>query len=132
MIKFSLSILLSFTLLQGFAQTPTANINTPMPTVPFGSNTGYEFGTMPTNLPSGGTYGASQDAADAYVNFVNDWIEYCGADKARVKWSTTSETVSEGIAYGLIISVYAGDKDMFDRLWAYYKQHMDGQELILQ
>ena len=43
-----------------------AQINTPSGvTKPFATNTSYAYGIMPTNLPSGGTYGASGDAATA-------------------------------------------------------------------
>ncbi|GAL64937.1 glycoprotein gp2 [Algibacter lectus] len=39
----------------------------------------------------------------------------------RIKFDTPSETVSEGIGYGMLLSVYANDKELFDGLWLYYK-----------
>ena len=42
----------------------------------------------------------------------------------RVKRPEASnDTVSEGIAYGMLIAVYMGDRTLFDGLWAYWKAH---------
>ncbi len=99
-----------------------AQINTPSgATKPFGSNTSYQYGMMPTNLPSGGTYGQSSEVATMYNNWKQKFVENCGANQARVRFDNTSETVSEGIAYGMLLAAYAADKNLFDRLWAYYK-----------
>ena len=84
--------------------------------VPFGKNTRYEYGIMPTNLPSGGTYGQAQKAADAYNAWKNAYVASCGSTY-RVKFDDGSSTVSEGIAYGMLLSVYADDKQLFDGLW---------------
>jgi endo-1,4-beta-D-glucanase Y len=40
------------------------------------------------------------------------------------------DTVSEGIGYGMLIGVFMNDKPMFDALWAYAKQHLDGNKLM--
>lgn len=111
-------ILLSlFSIQLGFGQ-----INTPSgATVPFGTNTSYEYGMMPTNLPTNGSYGQSSEVATLYNSWKTKFVENCGSDKARVKFDNTAETVSEGIAYGMLLAVYAADKNLFDRLWAYYK-----------
>ncbi|MGA2449734.1 MAG: glycosyl hydrolase family 8 [Polyangiaceae bacterium] len=55
----------------------------------------------------------------------------CGADCAatsglRVRdplGPPVNRTVSEGIAYGMLISVYMGDKTTFDGLWTYAQAH---------
>ncbi|MCU0429005.1 MAG: glycosyl hydrolase family 8 [Cytophagaceae bacterium] len=100
----------------------SAQINTPSgATKPFGSNSGYAFGMMPTNLPTAGAYGRSTDAASQYNSWKSSYVELCGANMARVKADWAPETVSEGIAYGMLLSAYAADKDLFNRLWAYYK-----------
>lgn len=110
--------------------TGLAQINTPSgATKPFGSNTSYEYGIMPTNLPSG-NYGGSKDAATAYTNWKSKFVENCGSDKARVKFDTPNETVSEGIAYGMLLSAYAADKNLFDRLWTYYKANSNGRGVM--
>lgn len=101
-----------------------AQINTPTgATVPFGSNATYAYGIKPTNLPTGSTYGGAQDAANAYNAWKTNYVELCAGSptKYRVRFDNPSETVSEGIAYGMILAAYAADKNLFDGLWQYYK-----------
>lgn len=109
----------------------TAQINTPAGAAkPFGSNTSYQYGMMPTNLPSGGSYGQSSDVATMYNAWKTQFIENCGDDKARVRFDDPSQTVSEGVAYSMLLAAYAADKDLFDRLWAFYKQHRNGNGVM--
>lgn len=103
-----------------FAQTD--HINSGNPERPFGVNKAYKYGLMPTNLPTTGSYGASTDAAAAYNYWVEDFVEDCGDGSKRVKFDQIAYTVSEGIAYGMLLSAYAGDKETFDGLWTYYKK----------
>ncbi|MCU0431254.1 MAG: glycosyl hydrolase family 8 [Cytophagaceae bacterium] len=120
-----LGVCLSFTLL--------GQINTPSgATMPFGANPSYGNGILPTNLPTGGTYGKSQDAADAYIEWKNFYVDQScnGGTQARVKFDDVSKTVSEGIAYGMLLSVYAADKPLFDKLWAYYKANSNGNGIM--
>lgn len=98
------------------------NINSNNPTVPFGSNTEYQFGMMPTNLPTGGTYEGSQDAADGYADWYADWVRDCPDGSKYVRWDGGATSVSEGIAYGMIIAAYMGDKELLDDLWAFYEK----------
>ena len=37
-----------------------------------------------------------------------------------------NDTVSEGIAYGMLIAVYMGDRTLFDNLWTYWSGHGAG------
>jgi len=109
-----------------------AQINTGgTPAVKFGKNTNYKFGIMPTNLPTGGTYGTSQAAADAYTTWRSTYATACGSG-FRVPFGPdhTDQTVSEGIAYGMLLSVYAADKAMFDGLWATYKANLDNNGMM--
>ncbi|MBO9699538.1 MAG: T9SS type A sorting domain-containing protein [Sporocytophaga sp.] len=100
-----------------------AQINTPSgATKPFGTNSSYEYGLLPSNLPTSGSYGKASEIASIYNQWKTDYVENCGTDKARVKWDDQSKTVSEGIGYGMLLAAYAADKDLFNRLWAYYKQ----------
>jgi endo-1,4-beta-D-glucanase Y len=111
----------------------TAKINTPLgATVPFNSNPSYTYGTMPTNLPTGGTYTKSQDAANAYAWWVSNYVVNCGGSPVqyRVKFDDVTSTVSEGIAYGMLIAAYAADKEMFDGFWSYYKANSNGNGLM--
>lgn len=98
------------------------HINSGNPARPFGANKQYKYGMLPTNLPTTGAYGSAQDAAKAYNYWVEDFVEDCGDGSKRVKFDQIAYTVSEGIAYGMLLSAYAGDKETFDGLWAYYKK----------
>src|SRR5690554_6415678 len=65
-----------------------------------------------------------------------------GVPVARIKFQQPSgtdadghATVSEGIAYGMLVMVYMDNatnktKDKFDRLWAYYKKNADGDGVM--
>lgn len=107
-----------------------SQINSGNPTVPFGSKTSYNYGIMPSNLPSGGTYGASKDAASAYDAWKSGLVVTCSDGSMRVLYDDNSSTVSEGIGYGMLLSAYAGDKSTFDALWKYYKGHSNGNGLM--
>ena len=123
-------ICLSMLLVLGNAN---AQINTPAgATNPFASNLSYGFGIMPTNLPTGGAFGKSQDAADAYNEWKTFYVDQTcsGGTQARVKFDDVNATVSEGIAYGMLLSVYAADKPLFDKLWAYYKANSNGNNIM--
>jgi endo-1,4-beta-D-glucanase Y len=41
-----------------------------------------------------------------------------------------NDTVSEGIAYGMLYAVYMNEKDTFDRLWQYAQAHLDMRGLM--
>ncbi len=41
-----------------------------------------------------------------------------------------NDTVSEGIAYGMLIGVYMNDKPLFDALWTYARTKLDGNGLM--
>jgi endo-1,4-beta-D-glucanase Y len=41
-----------------------------------------------------------------------------------------NDTVSEGIAYGMVFAVYMTDKTTFDGLWTYAKSHRNGNGLM--
>ncbi len=109
-----------------------SQINTPVgSTIPFGSNLTYTGNViLPSNLPTSGTYGQAQDAANAYNQWKSDYVEACGVGKYRVKYDNPSETVSEGIAYGMLLSAYAADKALFDGLWQYYKDNSNGNGVM--
>ena len=107
-----------------------SQINSGNPAIPFGSKTSYNYGIMPSNLPSGGTYGASKDAASAYDAWKSGLVANCSDGSKRVLYDDNSSTVSEGIGYGMLLSAYAGDKSTFDALWKYYKGHSNGNGLM--
>ncbi len=125
-IFFSVAIFLSiakFSPVNGQINTPSGAI------IPFGSNKVYAGGLLPSNLPTTGTYAQSTDAATAYNNWKNSYVVACGANY-RVLFDDPTKTVSEGIAYGMLLSAYAADKALFDGLWAYYKANSNGNGVM--
>lgn len=87
---------------------------------PFPQNKSYEYGYSVSAITSG-------DVQREYNSWKETYYVECGTDEARVEKleGTVSATVSEGIGYGMLITVYMGDKDAFDRLWNYYKNRRD-------
>ncbi len=111
----------------------SGQINSPAgATIPFGTNSSYPYGIMPTNLPKTGVFGSSQDAADAYNTWKTNYVELCSASpiKYRVRFDTPAQTVSEGIGYGMILAAYAADKNLFDGFLQYYKDYSDANSLM--
>ncbi|MBX9852524.1 MAG: hypothetical protein K2X86_12315, partial [Cytophagaceae bacterium] len=120
-----------------------AQVNTPAgATWPFGSRiqqfptNPYAYGIIPTNLPTGtynpgsNLFGKSQDAYDAYVEWKTCYAVNCGGGQWRIRFDNATETVSEGIAYGMLLAAYAADKTLFDGLWAYYRARLNGNGLM--
>ncbi len=113
-------------------------INTPAgANWPFGSRiqqfaAPYPFGIVPGNLPGGAytpasnLYGKSQDAYTAYVAWRANYVVNCGGTPTsmRIKFDDPTETVSEGIGYGMLLAAYAADKALFDGLWTYYRNNI--------
>jgi len=87
---------------------------------PFPQNRTYEYGFSVSNI-------TSTDVQKEYNSWKKDYYVECGTDEARIEKlsGSKSTTVSEGIGYGMLITVYMGDKDAFDKLWQYYKNRMD-------
>lgn len=86
---------------------------------PFPQNSTNSFGIMPTNRNH-------TDVDTAYTNWKNNHVtSQGGGGFRRVIWDTLNATVSEGIAYGMLISVNMNDKLLFDDLWNYYNAHRD-------
>jgi len=68
------------------------------------------------------------DAAAAYANF-KTFFEPCGDGRIRVK-TNGNETVSEGIAYGMLAAVGNDDQASFAGLWQYYASHKNQNGLM--
>ncbi len=64
-------------------------------------------------------------AKAAYTTWKTKYLKSCAGGKFRVAFNAT-ETVSEGIGYGMLLTVAHGDRTEFDGLWAYFKQHSSG------
>ncbi len=83
----------------------------------------YAHGFVPTNI-------GDAELIAAWDYWKENYIELCGADSARVKWDEPTQTVSEGIAYGMLGAVGMGDRQLFDRLWKYYQDNVDENGLM--
>jgi Glycosyl hydrolases family 8 len=83
--------------------------------------------------PTGAT---TADAKAAYDKWNADLVVSDGARGfLRVRRPNSSgaevnSTVSEGIGYGMLLSVYANDQDTFDKLWQYEQQFPDNHGLM--
>jgi len=64
-------------------------------------------------------------AKTAYTNWKTKYLKMCSATRYRVA-SNGEETVSEGIGYGMLLTVGHGDRTEFDGLWAFYKSRSTG------
>jgi len=93
------------------------------------------YGNSTINVTSSG---ASTTLKTRFTDFVTNFYETgsCGnATCARIKFDDNSKTVSEGIAYGMLMMVYFSDattsyQTHFDRLWAYY-QHWKNENGLM-
>ncbi|MDR2555471.1 MAG: T9SS type A sorting domain-containing protein [Fibromonadaceae bacterium] len=82
------------------------------------------------------TSGASAALKSKFTSFMSTHYEE-NQDKTlgRIKFDNTSQTVSEGIGYGMIMMVYFSDNTKsyqaeFDRLWAYYNRFLNQNGLM--
>jgi endo-1,4-beta-D-glucanase Y len=117
----------------------TAPLRGPTPAMP-----GLAF-PFPQNRPMQGcgfpTNYLNADVTAAYTQWKNETVTSNGAPQGAVRvqrlasdpvnaGTPLNSTVSEGIAYGMMIAVYMGDKALFDGLWAYEKAHRNGNGLM--
>jgi endo-1,4-beta-D-glucanase Y/PKD repeat protein len=101
---------------------------------PFPQNTEYTYGRMPDGVNS-------QVVQAAYTQWKADFVTSSGAcGYRRVIFDyypgtgrgkeDRSRTVSEGIAYGMLIAAYMDDRALFDDLWNYYKRNRNGNGVM--
>ncbi len=89
----------------------------------FPANKTYSYGLIPSNRNG-------QDAVNNYNTWKTNFIEACSNGRLRVKFDNSSQTVSEGIAYGMLLSAYAADRTTFDGLWNYYKDNRNSNGVM--
>jgi hypothetical protein len=99
------------------------------PNFPFPHNTEYPFGIKPSIINNDRIQAAFKDFIDRFYEESSD------KTKARIKWDNASQTVSEGIGYGMLIMVYMDNatnntQEKFDRLWKYYNSFLDANGLM--
>jgi len=80
------------------------------------------------------TANASTNLKSKFTSFLNSHYEESG-NYARIKWDETDKTVSEGVAYGMLMMVYFSDattsyQSHFDKLWAYYQKNVNERGLM--
>ncbi len=110
--------------------TPTPQASFPFPQNRFGSSC-----VRPTNYNN-------DDVQRAYCQWKTDTVTADGVGTCskggcfRVKRPhepgtlEPNSTVSEGIAYGMLIAVYMNDQKLFDGLWKYEQQYLDEHGLM--
>jgi endo-1,4-beta-D-glucanase Y len=78
----------------------------------------------------------NEDVQAAYAQWKAETVTSAGA-RGHLRVTRPKEpvldpdtTVSEGIAYGLIIAVYMADQTLFDELWKYEQMYLDDNGLM--
>jgi endo-1,4-beta-D-glucanase Y len=68
-----------------------------------------------------------------WTNWKNARITTSGAggfQRVQRDGSTSNDTVSEGLGYGMILAVYFGEQTLFDNLYSYVKLHLNANGLM--
>jgi endo-1,4-beta-D-glucanase Y len=73
---------------------------------------------------------ASGAVTAAYNFWKGSFVVSAGTALRVQRPDQQNDTVSEGIAYGMLMAAYIGDRPTFDGLWAYAKQHATGAGLM--
>jgi endo-1,4-beta-D-glucanase Y len=71
--------------------------------------------------------------ARAYLDWKSRFYKSCDDGTVYVlkdDYTGTKQVVSEGIAYGMLLSVGIGDREVFDGLWQFYKNRRNGNGLM--
>jgi endo-1,4-beta-D-glucanase Y len=92
---------------------------------PFPHGGGYVAGFLPARLSSG-------DAAAMYAKWKGEYLKSdCGDGTYRVEFqSPAGSTVSEGVGYGMLLTVYFGEKAEFDGLWRFARRNFSASALM--
>jgi endo-1,4-beta-D-glucanase Y len=74
---------------------------------------------------------AAQAVRTAYDYYIQQFVRQVSPGVVKVIRPTNSgDTVSEGIAYGMLAAVYMADRALLDGLWAYAKLHSTANGLM--
>ncbi|HOS84367.1 MAG: Endoglucanase A precursor [Bacteroidetes bacterium ADurb.Bin217] len=92
---------------------------------PFPQQQTYAYGVMSSHI-------TAADISKDYIFWKQHAVAFCNETEARImKFPNDSKTtVSEGIAYGMLISAYMGDKQLFDKLVNYYKSRCNSNGMM--
>jgi endo-1,4-beta-D-glucanase Y len=74
--------------------------------------------------------GASAAVQAAYTQWKGAFVAAASPGLRVRRPNNADDTVSEGIAYGMLAAVYMADRVTFDGLWAYAKAHFDTSHLM--
>ena len=86
-------------------------------------NATYPYGNMPDNTNE-------TTLINGYNSWKSNFLDTCANDTFRVKFDDPDFTVSEGIAYGMLLAAYADDQVVFDGLWNYYVRFMNDNDIM--
>jgi endo-1,4-beta-D-glucanase Y len=95
--------------------------STPMASKPFPRDATYVGCTKP-NVPAA----SGRFLVNAYNNWKARFVTGTGANTKVQRPENGNDTVSEGIAYGMLLAAYMGDKTLFDGLYGYWQGHASG------
>ncbi len=90
---------------------------------PFPQNVDYPYGYQTSVITAG-------DVQTFYNKWKSRLLKRCGGT-LRVCWEDTTQTRSEGMGYGMLLTAYFGEKGKFDSLFAFYKSKRTGTALNL-
>jgi endo-1,4-beta-D-glucanase Y len=118
------------------SQLPCSPQETATPTPDPGNSGEYPYAGYP--YPYGISSAASDQGAEnnyvlsEYNNWKSTYVTSSGAGgNLRVRRPQDSDdTVSEGMAYGMLFAVYFDDRTTFDGLWNYAKSYLDALGLM--
>src|SRR6478735_5770833 len=124
----------------GSKNTPTgSNTDSPLPNVSGAAGSGSSNGTTSGSTILGTVPAATWNSArpsviteallqSEYAAWKNAHVEACSNGSFVVV--KDGSVVSEGIAYGMLLSVAMTDQPLFDGLWKYYQDHLDKNGLM--
>ena len=70
----------------------------------------------------------ARTTADSGATFFDRYVD---GDGRVVRHDQGGDTVSEGQAYAMLLAVAAGDRDRFDRIWAWTQEHLQRSDGLL-
>lgn len=98
------------------------------PSYPFPQNYRSAKCVYPTNP-------CSSAARTAYEQWKQELVVPAGnfrrVNRPDLEAGIVNSTVSEGIAYGMILAVFMDDQPLLDDLWQYSQQHLNGKGLMI-
>jgi endo-1,4-beta-D-glucanase Y len=100
------------------APAPANGANFPFPQHKLAASCGY-----PTSCKD-------DDVMTSWTTYKSKMIVTTGGGTRVQRPENGNDTVSEGIAYGMVFAVYMVDKTTFDGLWAYAKARRNGNGLM--